>query len=296
MTREMPPDLAQGLPGVVPVSPPWRLRRFFAELGPGLITGAADDDPSGISTYSVAGAGDSAMRHCGRRSFPFPAMAAVQLMCARLGMVSGRGLASVIRRRYSRRVLWGACTLLIVANVINIGADLGGMAEVSEMMTGVKAVFWDASLRRSSSSPCCSCLPTARLLASSVAHARPLRLRPRRVPGPTRLVGRALHHRGPTHRVAPTATSPPSSASWEPRSRRISSSGRPPRRSRRTGQPVGGPSSSGAARPMPSSGEPDGCRDGHGLLEHRHVLHHPHDRRDSPRARTDKHCDRPGGR
>ena len=57
MSREMRPDLApQGLPGLVPVSPPWRLRRFFAELGPGLITGAADDDPSGISTYSVAGA------------------------------------------------------------------------------------------------------------------------------------------------------------------------------------------------------------------------------------------------
>ena len=56
MTGEMPSDLApQGLPGgVVPVSPPWRLRRFFAELGPGLITGAADDDPAGISTYSVA--------------------------------------------------------------------------------------------------------------------------------------------------------------------------------------------------------------------------------------------------
>jgi Mn2+/Fe2+ NRAMP family transporter len=69
-------------------------------------------------------------------------MAAVQLMCARLGMVSGRGLASVIRRRYSRRVLRGACGLLIVANVINIGADLGGMAAVSEMVTGVKAVFW----------------------------------------------------------------------------------------------------------------------------------------------------------
>jgi Mn2+/Fe2+ NRAMP family transporter len=57
MTREMPPDPApQALPDVEPVSPPWRIRRFFAELGPGLITGAADDDPSGISTYSVAGA------------------------------------------------------------------------------------------------------------------------------------------------------------------------------------------------------------------------------------------------
>jgi NRAMP (natural resistance-associated macrophage protein)-like metal ion transporter len=142
MTGEMPPDLVpRELPGVVPVGPPWRLRRFFAELGPGLVTGAADDDPSGISTYSVAGAAFG-YAPLWTALFSFPLMAAVQLMCARLGLVSGRGLASVIRRRYSRRVLWGACTLLIVANVINIGADLGGMAEVSEMVTGVKAVFW----------------------------------------------------------------------------------------------------------------------------------------------------------
>jgi NRAMP (natural resistance-associated macrophage protein)-like metal ion transporter len=118
-----------------------RVRRFFAELGPGLITGAADDDPSGISTYSVAGAAFG-YASLWTALLSFPLMAAVQLMCARLGMVSGRGLASVIRRRYSRRVLWGACALLVVANVINIGADLGGMAAVSEMVTGVKAVFW----------------------------------------------------------------------------------------------------------------------------------------------------------
>src|SRR3989454_7419946 len=120
---------------------PQRVRRFFRELGPGLITGAADDDPSGISTYSVAGAAFG-YAPLWTALFSFPLMAAVQLMCARLGMVSGRGLASVIRRRYSRPVLWGACALLIVANVINIGADLGGMAEASEMVTGVKAFLW----------------------------------------------------------------------------------------------------------------------------------------------------------
>jgi NRAMP (natural resistance-associated macrophage protein)-like metal ion transporter len=112
------------------------VQKFFGELGPGLITGAADDDPSGIATYSVTGAG------CGygplwTALFCFPLMAAVQLMCARLGMVSGRGLAAVVRRRYSRWVLWGACLLLIVANVINIAADLGGMAEATEMVTGI---------------------------------------------------------------------------------------------------------------------------------------------------------------
>jgi NRAMP (natural resistance-associated macrophage protein)-like metal ion transporter len=142
MTADKPPaPPPQGLPGAEPVRPPWRIRGFFAELGPGLITGAADDDPSGVSTYSVAGAAFG-YAPLWTAALSFPLMAAVQLMCARLGMVSGRGLASVIRRRYSRRVLWGACGLLIVANVINIGADLGGMAAVSEMVTGVKAVFW----------------------------------------------------------------------------------------------------------------------------------------------------------
>ena len=73
--------------------------------------------------------------------FCFPLMAAVQLMCARLGMVTGRGLAAVVRRRYSRWVLWGACLLLTVANVINIGADLGGMADATQMVTGIPS-WW----------------------------------------------------------------------------------------------------------------------------------------------------------
>ena len=64
-------------------------------------------------------------------------MAAVQLMCARLGMVTGRGLAAVIRTRYPPPVLWFACVLLIVANVFNIGADLGGMADAMQMVTGI---------------------------------------------------------------------------------------------------------------------------------------------------------------
>ncbi len=117
------------------------LRKFFANLGPGLITGAADDDPSGISTYSVAGA-SFGFGQLWTTLFSFPLMAAVQLMCARLGLVTGLGLAGVIRRRYSRRVLWGACALLVVANTVNIGADLGGMAEATEMMTGVRSFVW----------------------------------------------------------------------------------------------------------------------------------------------------------
>src|SRR3979411_1630937 len=110
-------------------------RRFFSNLGPGLITGAADDDPSGISTYSVAGASFGYLP-LWTAVVSFPMMAAVQLMGARLGLVTGLGLAGVIRRRYSRWVLWSACALLVVANVINIAADLGGMAEATMMVTG----------------------------------------------------------------------------------------------------------------------------------------------------------------
>jgi NRAMP (natural resistance-associated macrophage protein)-like metal ion transporter len=118
-----------------------RFRRFFKDLGPGLITGAADDDPSGISTYSVAGATFGYLP-LWTAVFSFPLMAAVQLMCARLGVVTGLGLAGVIRRRYPRPVLWGACGLLALANVINIAADLGGMAEASSMVSGVPKAAW----------------------------------------------------------------------------------------------------------------------------------------------------------
>jgi NRAMP (natural resistance-associated macrophage protein)-like metal ion transporter len=116
-------------------------RGFFSNLGPGLITGAADDDPSGISTYSIAGASFGYLP-LWTALFSFPLMAAVQLMCARLGMVTGRGLAGVIRRRYSRWVLWGACVLLVTANTINVAADLGGMAEATTMVTGVHSAVW----------------------------------------------------------------------------------------------------------------------------------------------------------
>src|SRR5882757_5757479 len=126
-------------PGKIPPRSP--LQQFFKDLGPGVITGAADDDPSGISTYSVAGA---AFGYTGLWTalFSFPLMAAVQLMCARLGMVSGQGLAAVIRTRYSPWVLWPACALLVIANVFNIGADLGGMADAMQMVTGLRAYFW----------------------------------------------------------------------------------------------------------------------------------------------------------
>ena len=117
------------------------LRRSFAVLGPGLITGAADDDPSGISTYSVAGAAYG-YATLWIALLTFPLMAAIQLMCARLGMVTGRGLAAAVRIYYPRWVLWGACSILVVANVINIGADLGGMAEATQLITGIRSLIW----------------------------------------------------------------------------------------------------------------------------------------------------------
>lgn len=117
------------------------VRKFFRGLGPGLITGAADDDPSGISTYSMAGAAYG-FGMLWTAVFSFPLMAAVQLMCARIGIVSGRGLASVLRNYYSRKVLWFACTLLLVANTVNIAADLGGMAEAMSLLTGWPSLWF----------------------------------------------------------------------------------------------------------------------------------------------------------
>src|SRR5258705_10029313 len=99
--------------------PPGRVRKFFANLGPGLITGAADDDPSGISTYSVTGAAFGYMP-LWTALFSFPLMAAVQLMCARLGLVTGQGLAAVIGSRYPRWILWSAFAVLVTANTVNI--------------------------------------------------------------------------------------------------------------------------------------------------------------------------------
>jgi NRAMP (natural resistance-associated macrophage protein)-like metal ion transporter len=115
------------------------LVRYFKILGPGLVTGAADDDPSGITTYSVAGASlGYGMLWMALATFPL--MAAVQLICARIGLVTGRGLAAAIRGHYPRPFIYIACLLLLVANVFNIAADLSGMAGVTHMLTGVPTI------------------------------------------------------------------------------------------------------------------------------------------------------------
>jgi len=112
------------------------LVRYFKLLGPGLVTGAADDDPSGITTYSVAGA-TLGLATLWTALATFPLMAAVQLICARIGLVSGRGLAGALRGHYPRSFLYAACVLLLFANVFNIGADLAGMADVTALLTGI---------------------------------------------------------------------------------------------------------------------------------------------------------------
>src|SRR2546425_8594629 len=107
------------------------LVRYFKLLGPGLVTGASDDDPAGITTYSVAGAAlGYAMLWTALATLPLTI--AVQLVCARIGLVSGRGLAGAIRRHYPPAFLYGACVLLLAANVFNISADLAGMADAAE--------------------------------------------------------------------------------------------------------------------------------------------------------------------
>ncbi|MBV9894336.1 MAG: Nramp family divalent metal transporter [Chloroflexi bacterium] len=110
--------------------------RFLKVLGPGLITGASDDDPSGIGTYAVAGAslGYSTLWTA---LITFPLMASVQFVCAKVGMVSGRGLAGVLRQHYPRPLLYGAVLALFVANTINVGADIGAIAAAVNLLVPV---------------------------------------------------------------------------------------------------------------------------------------------------------------
>lgn len=110
-----------------------KAKDYWKTLGPGLTTGAADDDPSGITTYSQAGAayGFSLLW---LSSFTFPLMAIVQEMCARIGLVTGRGLAGNIRNYYPKWVLYICTLLLFLANSLNIGADLGAMAKATQLL------------------------------------------------------------------------------------------------------------------------------------------------------------------
>jgi NRAMP (natural resistance-associated macrophage protein)-like metal ion transporter len=123
----------------VPTFAPVRwIRLLLRSVGPGVITGAADDDPSGIATYSVAGA-QLGTKLLWTALLTWPLMAAVQMMCARIGKVTGRGLAENFRQRFPGWLLIVVIIALLAANTINIAADLAGMADAAQMLSGVKS-------------------------------------------------------------------------------------------------------------------------------------------------------------
>ena len=117
-----------------------RIKFFLRVLGPGVITGASDDDPSGIGTYSSVGAmfGYAILWTA---AWLLPVMLAVQESCARIGIVTNHGLAHVLQKHYRKKVVLGIVVLLIIANVVNIGADLGAMAASLRMLTGLNFYF-----------------------------------------------------------------------------------------------------------------------------------------------------------
>ncbi len=128
------PDLVD-----LPTSAPSRwIRALLKSLGPGIITGAADDDPSGIATYSVAGA-QLGTKLLWTALLTWPLMAAVQMMCARIGKVTGQGLTANFKHRFPKWLLLVFVIALLIANTINIGADLAGMADAASMLSGVNA-------------------------------------------------------------------------------------------------------------------------------------------------------------
>lgn len=108
----------------------------LSRVGPGLITGVADDDPSGIATYSQAGA-QFGLNMLWTMPLAFPLMAAIQSMCANLGRVTGKGLAANIKATFPPLVLQGVVLLLLVANTLNIAADVAAMGEVAELVSGI---------------------------------------------------------------------------------------------------------------------------------------------------------------
>lgn len=113
-----------------------KFSRLLRILGPGLITGAADDDPSGIATYSQTGA-QFGYGQLWTVILMFPLMTAVQEACARIGAVTGKGLALVIKENYSKKILYSSILLVVVANTINIGADIGAMASSAQLIVPI---------------------------------------------------------------------------------------------------------------------------------------------------------------
>src|ERR1700722_11189770 len=127
MTTSVLPERAGGAAGAA--------ADILPRLGPGLITGAADDDPSGIATYSQVGA-QFGFGMLWTMLFSFPLMSAMQEICARLGRVTGMGIAQNIRKHYPRPVLYVLVSLLCVANIFNLGADITAMGAGAQLVIG----------------------------------------------------------------------------------------------------------------------------------------------------------------
>src|SRR5665213_334546 len=117
-----------------------KLKAFLRLIGPGLITGAADDDPSGIATYSQTGA-RFGYGQLWTVVFMLPLMISVQEACARIGAVTGKGIAAVVRDHYSKWILYPMVILIIVANTVNLGADIGAMAAAAKLIIPVSFVL-----------------------------------------------------------------------------------------------------------------------------------------------------------
>lgn len=121
---------------MAPERQPRLFTRILRSAGPGIITGAADDDPSGIATYTQTGA-QFGYGQLWTAVFMLPFMTAIQEACARIGAVTGKGLAAVIKENYSRKILYGAVFLIVIANTINIGADIGAMGAAARLILPV---------------------------------------------------------------------------------------------------------------------------------------------------------------
>lgn len=118
-----------------------KIKKLLSYIGPGFITGASDDDPSGIATYAQTGA-QFGYSQLWMALFSLPFMTIIQEMCGRIGMVTGQGIAGVMRRHYSKKLLYATVAVLLIANTINIGADLGAMAASANLVFKLPFVVW----------------------------------------------------------------------------------------------------------------------------------------------------------
>jgi NRAMP (natural resistance-associated macrophage protein)-like metal ion transporter len=120
--------------------PKSKFRKFLDILGPGITTGAADDDPSGIATYSQTGA-QFGYGQLWTALYMLPFMTAVQEACARIGIVTGKGIAAVVKEHYSKGVLYAVVWLVVIANTINIGADIGAMVAAAQLLVPMPTIL-----------------------------------------------------------------------------------------------------------------------------------------------------------